>query len=82
MKAMNEYVRGYALVNLDWETWETPCFWHFNSTLLQDFRETTITEGTLKLVREKISEKIEEINEEDSLRRKINSGIGFKRLRI
>lgn len=78
MKAINEYVRGYALVNLDWEIWEVPRFRHFNSTLLKDFRDTTITEDTLKLVREKISEKIEDLNEEDSLRRKINSGIGFK----
>lgn len=78
MKSINEYIRGDALIYLDWGTWETPCFRYFNSTLLKDFRDTTITEDTLKLVREKISEKIEEINEENPLGRKINSGTGFK----
>ena len=94
MEAINEYVRGDALVYLDWGTWESPCFRHFNSTLLKDFRDTTITNDTLKLVREKISGKMEEINDKASqfkefsnnqnykpysiLRRKKNSRNGFK----
>ena len=94
MEAINEYVRGDALVYLDWGTWESPCFRHFNSTLLKDFRDTTITNDTLKLVREKILGKMEEINDKASqfkefsnnqnykpysiLRRKKNSRNGFK----
>ena len=94
MEAINEYVRGDALVYLDWGTWESPCFRHFNSTLLKDFRDTTITNDTLKLVREIILVNIDEINELSSqfkelsnnqnkfsysiLRRKKYSGNGFK----
>lgn len=94
MKGINEYIRGDALLYLDWGTWETPCFQQFNSTLLKDFRDETITEDTLKLVRKRISQKIEEIDELGSqfkelannqnkfsysiLRRKKQSGNGFK----
>ena len=78
---------------LEWGTFETPRFQYFNSTLLKDFRDTTITKDNLKLVRERISDKIEKINEDASqfrelsnnqnkfsysiLRRKKHSGNGF-----
>ena len=94
IKAINEYVRGDALIYLDWGTFETPRFQNFNSTLLKDFRDTTITKDNLKLVRERISDKIKEINEDASqfrelsdnqnkfsyfiLRRKKQAGNGFK----
>ena len=65
MRAINEYIRGDASVYLQWKR-SSFRFNQFNSTLLEDFRGDNITEGTLKLVRERISEKIEEINENAS----------------
>jgi len=79
MRAINEYIRGDASVYLKWEHWGRPFrFDRFNSIILKDFKDEATTEDTLKLVRERISEKVKEINEDSSLRRKINSGIGFK----
>ena len=53
-------------------------FDEFNSVLLKDFKDKTITEALFKLVGERISEKIKEVNEDSSLRTKIDSGSGFK----
>ena len=79
MRAINEYIRGDASVYLTWDNVGGPFrFQNFNSTLLKVFKDTTITEDTLKLVKERISGKIEEIKGNSSLRRKIDSGSGFK----
>ena len=79
MRAINEYIRGDASVYFDWKNGgQSFRFDHFNSILLKDFKDETMTEDTLKSVREIISEKVKEINEDSLLRRKINSGIGFK----
>ena len=96
MRTINEYVRGDALAHLDREDRRRRSYYfnYFNSILLEDFRDKAITEDTLKIVRERISEKIEDIQEKGSqfkelannqnkfsyfiLRRKKHSGNGFK----
>ena len=79
IRSINEYIRGDTSLYLEWKNIGYPLrFDEFNSGLLEDFKDKAIAEAPLKLIRERISEKIKEINEDSSLRRKIDSDSGFK----